>query len=92
MNAETLLTPSRELKKHSHDLQQDAELVVKDVKNQTSAGLQEIKREANMRLQEAKGNISNLYDSLKDFTAAHPLSIFGVGLVTGIVLAAWRRK
>jgi len=92
MKTETFTSPSPELKQHVQDLHHDANLVVQDVKNQADDDFQEIKTEANTRLQEARGIASSLYDLLKSFTAEYPLSVFAAGLITGVVLAAWRRK
>jgi hypothetical protein len=92
MNTETFTTPSPELKQHAQDLHRDANLVAQDIKNQASAGLQEIKTEAHARLREAKGSAADFYDCARSFTAEHPLSVFGAGFITGIVLATWHRK
>ncbi len=92
MNTEILPSPSPELKQHAQDLRRDANLVAKDVKHQAAAGFQEIKTEANARFQDAKGTAGDLYDSFTSFAAEHPVSIFGAGLVTGIIFASWYKK
>ena len=85
MNTETLTKPSPELKQHVQELRRDAGLVAQDVKNQASDGFQEIKTEA-------QNTVSTLYESIGKFVAAYPLSVFGVGVVTGLVLASRHRK
>jgi len=92
MNTEILTTPSPELKQHAQDLRRDANLLAQDVKNQATAGLQEIKTEAHARLHEVRESGADLYNSAKSFAAEHPFSVFGAGLVTGIVFASWHRK
>ena len=92
MNTRKLFTPSHKLKQHVRDLRQDGKLVVHDVKNQVSADFQEIKAEANAQLKKAQGVASNLHDSLKSFTTEHSLSVFGLGLATGVIFATWRKN
>jgi ElaB/YqjD/DUF883 family membrane-anchored ribosome-binding protein len=92
MNTETLTTPSPELKQHMQDLRENVGNVAQDVKNQASDGLQQVQTEANARLEQAKGNASELITALRDFAAQHPLKAFGVGVLTGFILASWRRS
>jgi ElaB/YqjD/DUF883 family membrane-anchored ribosome-binding protein len=92
MNTETLTTPSPELKQHVQDLRQDAGKVAQDLKTQARDGFQEVKTEANARFQNAKGTASDLFEAFRDLAAQHPFKTFGAGVVTGIVLATWRRK
>jgi ElaB/YqjD/DUF883 family membrane-anchored ribosome-binding protein len=92
MNTEILTTPSPELKQHAQDLRQDAGKVTHDLKNQARAGFQEVKSEANARLQEAKVTAAELFEAFRGFAAQHPFKTFGAGIVTGIVLATWRRR
>jgi len=87
MNADTLTTPSPELKQHTQDLRRDAGLVAKDVKNQAAEGLEQVKAEAASRIQEARGTAADLYDSARSFVAEHPLGSFCLGVVAGILLA-----
>jgi len=92
MNTEILTTPSPELKQHAQDLRRDARNVTQDLKNQASAGFEEVKTEANARLQDARGTVSDLYDSFRNFAAKHPFKAVGIGIVTGIVPATWRKS
>lgn len=92
MNTETLTTPSPGLRQHVQDLREDAGKVAQDLKKQARAGLQEVKTEANARLQDVKGTAADLFEAFRDFAAQHPLKTFGAGVVTGIVLATWRRR
>jgi ElaB/YqjD/DUF883 family membrane-anchored ribosome-binding protein len=92
MNTDILTTPSPELKQHAQDLRRDAGNVTEDLKRQASAGFEEVKKEAHARLQETKGAALDLYDAFRNFVAEHPFKAFGIGVVTGIVLANWRRN
>ncbi len=92
MNTEILTTPSPELKKHVKDLRRDAGNVTQDLKNQASAGLDEIQSEANSRLQDAKERVFGLTDTFRNFVVEHPFQALGAGVLAGFVLASWRRR
>jgi ElaB/YqjD/DUF883 family membrane-anchored ribosome-binding protein len=92
MNTDILTTPSPELKQHVRDLRQDANKITQDLKNQASAGFQEVKAEANSRFRQARGTTSDFFESVRNFAAEHPFKAFGLGVVTGIVLAGWRKS
>jgi len=92
MNTQILTSPSPELKQHLEDLRQDAGNVTQDIKNQATAGFHEVKAEATARLQETKGTALGLFDTFRNFASEHPFKAFGMGIVTGIVLASWRRS
>jgi len=92
MNTELLTKPSPELKQHAQDLRRDAGLVGQDVKNQAAAGFQEVKKEAQTRLEDARGVVADFQDLAKSFAREHPFGLFAAGIVAGIVVAGFRRK
>jgi ElaB/YqjD/DUF883 family membrane-anchored ribosome-binding protein len=103
MNNEPFTTPSPELKQHGQDLKdhategaknikQDAQNIAQDVRKQASQGVQALRDEAGNRVQDAKGKANELIDAARSYATEHPFSTFGYGVLTGLIIAAWRRK
>ena len=92
MNTDILTIPRPELKHPARDMSRDTGKVTHYRKKGASVGFEEVKKEARARLQETKGAGSDLYRALRNLAAEHSFKAFGIGVVTGIVLAAWRRN
>lgn len=89
---ETLTSPSPELKKHVDDLRRDAGYVAQDVKKQANDAVSEIKAESQARFEDVKGTVADLFDSVKSYAVAHPVGVFGAGVLLGFVFASRARR
>jgi ElaB/YqjD/DUF883 family membrane-anchored ribosome-binding protein len=101
MNADTLTTPSPEMKRHAQDLKEhategaqnirnDVNNLAGDVKDHAKRNVQAVKDEAGAHLQRVQDKASNFVDLARAYAVEHPLHAFGVGVLLGVFLARRR--
>jgi ElaB/YqjD/DUF883 family membrane-anchored ribosome-binding protein len=102
MNADTLTTPSPEMKQHAKDLKDhategaqnirnDVNNLAGDVRDHARRGVQTVKDEAGARFQEAQDKASSLVELARAYVVEHPFHAFGFGMLLGLFLARRRR-
>jgi ElaB/YqjD/DUF883 family membrane-anchored ribosome-binding protein len=91
MNAETLTTPVTKLPEHVQDLRRSANNIAQDLKTEATSRITDAKAEVQSRIEDARGQAQDTFEVVKGFATEHPFAVFGAGLVTGLLIAGWRK-